>query len=202
MTARWPALLAALATPFFLVNCAGGGGGTTGSGSPYEIVRSSAPKEQLLTYQTYAWTSERTVNLGDAGGDARAVNNRIVSIVNQELDARGLTRTSLGQADLLVSCEAVAVPTEDTPVVDGEAGKAEAADQDAAGEDGNSEESPEAAPSIMGSLSVKLRERRSGRDVYRGFAESTVLDDPSVWKAETELQSSVSRMLADFPRQP
>jgi hypothetical protein len=196
MKAGLPLVVAALGASLLLSHCAGGGGGGGGTSGGYEITKSSAAKSQLQSYQTFAWSSKRVLSLQDPSRDTQAVQARIMALVDRELEGKGLSKTSPSQADLLVSYEAIARET-----VAVEATDAEVVASDDAGDTVEADvEVLEVQESVEGSLTVDLRDRRSGKDVYRSSAETALLDDPSPWKAETQLQSTVSRMLGDFPR--
>ena len=187
MNARLPLLVAALCGSLVLSHCAG-------NQNQYEITKSSAPKGELAAYTSYAWSSRSVLNLREENRNAGVVAGRIRNAVDSELQAKGWSKSTGPQTDLLASYSAVSQQAMESRKVDE---NLERADDSATGEaDGGS---PAVTTAEEGSLTVELRDRRTGKVVYRGTAEATLLDDPSPWKAETHIQQAVNRMLGDLP---
>ena len=159
-----------------------------------------APAEKLASYQTYAWSSRRSLTLRDPSLDTSATKGWIERDVATALESKGLTTADPSSADLLVgysagsrtlssSQEFTSLGEESVNSLDAEGGNVSFVERGTLNTDYE-----------VGRLFLDLTDRKSGQVVYRGSTTTPLLTNPSPSRSQSRIRHAVTGMLAGFPK--
>jgi Domain of unknown function (DUF4136) len=147
----------------------------------------SAPEFNVTPYRTYNWAPSDAVSTGDPRLDSNPFfQKRLQAAVEKQLAARGIEKTASGTPDLLIHHHESVEQRVAVPAVDRDLGDCR-----------------DCRPTIYeaGTLTIDFVDTRTGRLVWRGWAEGAVdgVIDNQEWM-EQKIDEAVIRILATCPR--
>jgi hypothetical protein len=156
-------------------------------------------------YRTYDWLSDEQVQTGDRRADNSALDLRIRMAVQTQLLSKGYRKLYDEKPDFYVAYHIGLkdmAPTDSTQYFSrGMAGRPFSHSADTRSQSGEKPASPEAPPSLTGSLLIDIIDAASEKIVWRGTAAGEV--DPGLSSAERDerTRTIVHKILSHFPPQ-
>ena len=154
--------------------------------------------EQFARYQTWSWSSSRTLNLRDPSRNSGQVQQILESSIASNLAQKRLTPGPASSSDLIVHYGVGSLQRVTTQNVA----------RPGRGESSRFDHSPD--PLVPtgtrdteweeARLLIQITDRRSGQVVYSGYGTAALLNDPSLSRAQSRINSAVRDILAGIPR--
>ena len=182
-----PVILAAI-----LSGC--GGRGIQSNNSTY------VPVETLASYQSWAWSPQRSLLLRDPSLNSPNTQAAIEAAVQTQLTRKGLPMVSTpASADLLIGYSVASrsgLATQEFTAV-GEMSGAQLDEE--GGTMGQVASATVETEYETARILLDLTDPKTGRLVYQGAAQANLLKNPSQARSQARINEAVERMLKDFP---
>lgn len=156
----------------------------------------------LAGRQSWAWASDRGLNLRDPNRNTSAAQGWIESAVSAELASRGYTATGAGTADMLVGFRAGSRTNLNSREYSAHDELSGAGLDEAGGTSAAISPSRTFETGVeRGRLVLTVSDRKSGKLLYTGSAETDLRNQQNESRAVPRINRAVSSILKDFPRQ-
>ena len=166
--------------------------------------QSLVPAAQIQSKETYGWSSKRFLNMQGGSRNDPAADAAIMRAVDQQMTAKGYRKVNAAQADLLVGYSAASRRVMETREVDNRNFETSPSRMDEEG--GAIMPWNEVAPGTVdtkefeeGTLLIDVKDRKTGKVLYRGSGQATLLQNPSEARSAARINNAVVGMLRPLP---
>jgi len=186
---------------FPLLTLLAGAAMVLGSCAPsIDVTTNYDPKAAFSTFKTYAWASGNRLNLVNPLPDDPAIERAIHDVVERELAKKGYTKTTPQNADFLVGYAGTTNRMLKSQTVDAYYGyQSDPTKAHRYTWGGSPEKEAYLDQYDEGSLILDASTNKPRKLVWRGYAQTALLKNPSEERTRQRIELAVRKILAKFP---